>query len=119
MWSPDVGTVMLWEVRNVVDIPATLDNADFIYKTAFVIFCIEAAHICREGSTSNGKMEEVLAKPQNRKVLYRHLGEASMVHWPNEPGLDLLRISAGSSKAVKRKADALGSSHAGLHFTKR
>jgi hypothetical protein len=119
MWSLDVGTTMLWEVGNVVDIPATLDNAGFIYKTAFVIFCIEAAHICPEGSTDIGRMKEVLAKPQNRKVLYRHLGEASMVHWPNEPGLDLLRISAGSPRSAKRKADALGSSHAGLNFTKK
>jgi hypothetical protein len=119
-WSPDVGITMLWEVRNVVDIPATLQNAGFMYKTMFVVFCIEASHICLAAPTptQNAPMREVLARPGIRKVLYRHLGEASVRHWPEEPGLDLLKISAGSSKATKRKADALASSYTGLHFTK-
>jgi hypothetical protein len=127
-WSFDVGTTMLWEVKNIIDIPATLGNAGFIYKTAFVVFCIEASQIRPEVPTENEETTEVSANPgyaawfklpRDRKPLYRHLGAASAVHWPNEPGLDLLRISAGSSRAVKRKADALGSSHAGLHFTKK
>jgi hypothetical protein len=120
-WSADVGTTMLWELRNVIDIPATLQHANFIYKTAFVVLCIEA---CQDYLAipsevfAKGDYDARFQLTKDRRGLYRHLGEASKVHWPNEPGLDLLQIPASSPNSAKRKASTLESSRTGFDFTK-
>jgi hypothetical protein len=129
LWSLDVGTNMLWEVHNVIDIPATLQHAGHIYKTAFVVFCVEAWQKCLAISSESTRLTKTLAKAgysnvrvemrQDRKAFYRHVGGASVKYWPREPGLDLLRISAGGPNSAKRKADVLGPALAGLKFTKK
>jgi hypothetical protein len=128
LWSLDVGTTILWEVKDVIDIPATLQHAEHIYKTAFVVFCIEAWQKCLAMPLENARLTEALAKAgyssvrvemqQDLKAVHRHVSEASTKYWPEEPGLDLLRISAGGPNPLKRRADVLGPARAGLEFTR-
>jgi hypothetical protein len=127
LWSLDVGTTMLWELKDIIDIPATLQHAGYIYKTVFVVFCVEAWQKCLAIPLENARLTEALAEAeypgipvemrQDRNAFFRHVSEASEKHWPEEPGLDLLRISAGGPNSAKRKAEVLGSSCVGFRFT--
>jgi hypothetical protein len=127
LWSLDVGTTILWEVKDVIDIPATLQHAEYIYKTIFVVFCVEAWQKYLAIPAENERLTEALAEAgypgipvemrQDRNAFFRHVSEASEKHWPEEPGLDLLRISAGGPNPLKRKAEVLGSSCVGFRFT--
>jgi hypothetical protein len=128
LWSLDVGTNMLWEVKDMIDIPATLQYAGYIYKTVFVVFCVEAWQKHHAIPAENATATEGLAKAgypgirvemrQDLKTFYGHVSEASVKHWPDEPGLDLLRISAGGPNSAKRKVNVSEPARAGLRFTK-
>jgi hypothetical protein len=117
VWNLDIGAAMLWEVRDPIDIPATLANNEEYYKAVFVVFATDTWRFCGRVPVENKgfSRESLLAdhndaniKREGKKFrdshIYPNMADVRTVFFDDQEGLDLLRLPAGSEfKASKRK----------------
>lgn len=104
LWSLDIGATMLWQVRNTVDIPATLANAEDIYMNAFAILCIELWHHCLSVPFDNARatqrlqdagynvVADVPCGAHERDLVYKYFGKSSKKYLPDAEGISALRL---------------------------
>jgi hypothetical protein len=118
MWSDDIGTALLWTVRNAIDIPATLKEGNDYYAAVFVTFAMDAWRFCIGVVGENERLNRAFARAGYVGVHIAMKGEElrpSHVYpgmkgvnscFPSLPGLGLLQLPVTAcSNTKKRKAD--------------
>jgi hypothetical protein len=103
-WSLEIGTAMLWEVRHVVNISATLRNNEEFYMAAFLTFAadtwrLRTAENARVNETPRAANFEEALQPQ----IYANLAGVNAHYFDDLAGLDLLRLPRTSGAQPGRK----------------
>jgi hypothetical protein len=114
-WTLDIGAAVLWEARQVLDIPATLENNEEFYLASFVVFAIETWRFCgtappedeaimREFNAAhpnaNTRMQD---EKDHSTYVYPNMAEVKLHFFDDQEGLGLLRLPAGSEVKSSKK----------------
>jgi hypothetical protein len=98
VWSNDIAANMLWEVRDTINIPASLaENEDF-YRAAWVVFASVTWRYC--GCIKNRRE----CKTLRLEHVYPSLAAVHAQFFAGEQGLEKLRLSktADAKSGLKR-----------------
>jgi hypothetical protein len=106
---------MLWEVRNIIDIPATFANNEEYYKACFVVFATDTWRFCGGTALENQRITRALIKDNytNLKIemdtekhrrthVYPNLAAVCAHYFDDQEGLELLRLPGGSEAKTDR-----------------
>jgi hypothetical protein len=128
-WSSDIGTAMLWEVKRIINIPATLQNNMEFYKAAFVTFAADMWCVCSSASAKNARINDYLREMgihdinANMEVLqsqvYTNLAGVNANYFDDLAGLDLLRLPRTSEAKPGKKRRAEAAFRSGFAFGKK
>jgi hypothetical protein len=117
IWSKDLAVTMLAGVKNIIDIPATLEESEDLYMTLFVVYAMDTWKYCNGVDFSNKaanialhaagvrggyvKMSGEAMRPQ----VYANMSEASRLFFEDAPGkeLDRLRVSCDASETPSKR----------------
>jgi hypothetical protein len=117
IWAKDIAVAMLAGVKNVIDIPATLEDSEDMYMTLFVVYAMDtwkycngvvfsnkAANIALHAAGVRGGHIEMSGEPMRPQV-YANMSEASRRFFEDAPGkeLDRLRVSCDASETPSKR----------------
>jgi hypothetical protein len=109
-YDNDIGAAMLWQVKDVINIPATLAANEEFYKAVFVVFAMNVSKLCGGVSAANAYLQDRLAMYGITGVnmvlegerlradrVYKSMAAVNRTFFDDIDGLDMLRISKSSS----------------------
>jgi hypothetical protein len=117
IWSKDLAAAMLSGVKNIIDIPATLEESEDMYMTLFVVYAMDSWKYCNGVEFSNraanialraagipGGVIEMSGEAMRSQV-YANMSEASRIFFDDAPGkeFDRLRIACDASEARSKR----------------
>jgi hypothetical protein len=117
IWSKDVAMAMLSGVKNIIDIPATLEESEDLYMTLFIVYAMDTWKYCSGVEFSNRATNNALraagipggviemSGEAMRSQVYANMSEASRIFFDDAPGkeLDRLRIACDASEARSKR----------------
>jgi hypothetical protein len=117
IWSKDVGVMMLSGLENVIDIPATLEHSETMYKALFIVYAMDTWKYCcgvefgnrvadnalRAAGIPGGIIE--MSGEAMRSQVYANMSEASRRFFDDAPGkeLDRLRVACDASEGRSKR----------------